>query len=48
MISNLLFFIVECDIGQITNYFSGVYSNEVLLELQISALDNYVKGSMCL
>jgi hypothetical protein len=48
MISNLILNNVDYDTGQITKYFSGLYSNEDLFELKLSAFDKCIKGGMCL
>jgi len=48
MISNLILINVDYDIGQITKYFSRLYSNVDLFEFKLSAFDKCIKGGMCL
>jgi hypothetical protein len=48
MIFNLILINVDYDAGQITNFFSRLYSNEDLFEFKLSAFNKCIKGSMCL
>ena len=48
MISNFILNNVDYDIGQITKYFSRLYSNEDSFEFKLSAFDKCIKGGMCL